>query len=73
MALCARGVVELLGCRPERMRRVAVRFARPMPLGEQLEVHLYDAGDVAYVFEASGAGVAVVTHGRVELGRHESR
>jgi acyl dehydratase len=72
MALCGRGVVELLACPPERVCRVAVRFARPMPLGEELEVHLYDAGDDAYAFEASAAGVAVVTHGRVELARHES-
>ncbi len=67
MALCGRGVVEILGCPPERVRRVAVRFASPMPLGELLDVHLYDPGDGGYVFDATYTGVAVVTHGRVEL------
>jgi acyl dehydratase len=68
MALSARAVVEILGCPAERVRRVAVRFARPMPVREQLDVHVYDPGDGGYVFEATWAGGTVLTHGRVELG-----
>jgi acyl dehydratase len=67
MALCARGATEILGSPPGRLRRVAVRFATPMPLGEPLDLHLYDPGDGGYAFEATSAGLAVVTHGRVEL------
>src|SRR3954451_11101712 len=45
MALCAQGVVELAaGGDPERVRRVAVRFATPTFLGDRLDVRLYDAG-----------------------------
>ncbi len=68
MALCGRGIVEILGCPPERVRRVAVRFAGPMPIGARLDVHLYDAGDQAYGFEGACAGSPVITHGRVEVG-----
>ena len=67
MALCGRGVAEIMERTPECVRRVAVRFASPMPLGESLDLHLYDAGDGGYAFEATCGSVAVVTHGRVEL------
>ena len=73
MALCGRGIVEILGCPPERVRRVAVRFASPMPLGEKLDVHLYDGGDHRYVFEAACARSPVITHGRVEVGERTPR
>jgi acyl dehydratase len=67
MALCGRGIAEILGCSPERLRRVAVRFASPMPLGQQLDVHLYAAADRKYAFEATSSGVAVVTNGQAEV------
>jgi acyl dehydratase len=68
MALCAQGVVELAaGGDPERLRRVAVRFATPTFLGEHLDVRLYDAGPLGIAFEADCAGATVVTHGRAEL------
>jgi hypothetical protein len=68
MALCAQGVVELAaGGDPERVRRVAVRFASPTFLGERLQVHLHDAGSLGIAFEAESAGAMVVTHGRAEL------
>lgn len=68
MALCAQGVVELVaGGDPARVRRVAVRFASPAFLGEELRVHVYDAGDLGCAFEAECAGALVVTHGRAEL------
>ena len=68
MALCARSVVEVAaGGDPERVSRVAVRFASPTFLGEVLRVHLYDAGPDTVAFEAESAGATVITHGRVEL------
>ena len=68
MALCAQGVVDLVaGGDPERVRRIAVRFATPTFLGEQLVVRLYDAGALGYAFEADCAGATVITHGRAEL------
>jgi acyl dehydratase len=68
MALCAQGVVDLVaGGDPDRVRRLAVRFAAPTFLGEQLVVRVHDAGPLGYAFEAESAGVAVVTHGRAEL------
>jgi acyl dehydratase len=68
MALCAQGVVEqVTGGDPDRVRRVAVRFASPVPLGETLRVRLYDIGPGCYGFEAECAGATVITHGRAEL------
>jgi acyl dehydratase len=68
MALCAQAVVELVaGGDPDRVRRVAVRFAAPTLLGERLDVRLYDAGPLGVAFEADAAGAAVITHGRAEL------
>jgi hypothetical protein len=44
-----------------------VRFATPTFLGEQLEVHVFDAGPASYAFEADSAGARVISNGRVEL------
>ena len=68
MALCAQGVVALVADGdPERVRRIAVRFATPMFLGEQLEVQVFDAGPAGYAFEADSAGARVINNGLVEL------
>ena len=68
MALCGQAVTELTAAGdPARLRRIAVRFASPMPLGEQLRVHLYDAGPLGIAFEADCDGTLVITHGRAEL------
>jgi acyl dehydratase len=68
LALCARCVVEqVAGGDTDRVRRVAARFASPVPLGETLRVHLYDAGAGCYGFEAACAGATVITHGLAEL------
>lgn len=68
MALCAQGVTAVAaGGVPERVGRVAVRFASPMPVGERLDVHVHDAGPLGIAFEATCDGVAVVTNGRAEL------
>lgn len=68
MALCAQGIVALVADGdPDRIRRVAVRFAAPTFMGEQLTVRLYEVSTVGYAFEADCAGSNVITHGRVEL------
>jgi acyl dehydratase len=70
MALCARGVADVAaGGDPDRVRRVAVRFAAPTYLAERLSVAVYDAGPHTVAFEAACAGAAVITHGRAELRR----
>jgi acyl dehydratase len=68
IGLCAQGVAALAaGGDPERVRRIAVRFAAPTFLGEQLHVRVYDAGPLGYAFEADSRGASVITHGRAEL------
>lgn len=72
MALCARAVVdELGGGEPARLRRLAVRFYRPVFPGNDLVTTMYDAGTDddrrAVAFEASSAGKVVVRDGRAEL------
>ena len=68
MALCAQGVVALAGDGdPARLRRVAVRFASPTFVDEDLAVQVYDAGDLGVAFEAFSAGARVIAHGRAEL------
>ncbi len=73
MALCGRGVVdELAGGDPSRLRRLAVRFYRPVFPGSDLVTTLYDVGTEAdrrvVAFEASSGGKVVVRDGRADLG-----
>ena len=72
MALCSRAVVdELAGGEPDRLRRLAVRFYRPVYPGNDLVTTMYDAGTAGdrrvVAFEASSAGKVVVRDGRAEL------
>jgi acyl dehydratase len=72
MAMCTQAAVTMVADGdPSRVRRVAVRFASPTRLDEDLTVDVYDAGATlgssAYAFEANCAGAAVVKHGRLEL------
>ena len=72
MALCSRAVVdELAGGDPNRLRRLAVRFYRPVFPGHDLVTTMYDAGSAAgravVAFEASSAGKVVVRDGRAEV------
>ncbi len=70
MALCAQGVVSLAGGGdPDCVRRLAVRFASPVYVGDELAVHLYRAGENRYVFDAEAAGEAVIRHGLAVLRR----
>jgi acyl dehydratase len=68
MALCGRDIVdELAGGDPTRLRRLAVRFYRPVFPGNDLVTTMYDAGAGIVAFEASSAGKVVVRDGRAEL------
>jgi acyl dehydratase len=68
MALCAQAVTHLAGGDdPDRIGRIAVRFAAPVPLGTSLVVAVFDAGPGAVAFEAAVGGTPVVTNGWVEL------
>jgi acyl dehydratase len=73
MALCARSVVdELAGGDPARLRRLAVRFYRPVFPGNDLVTSVFEAGTQdgrrILAFEASSAGKVVIRDGRAELG-----
>jgi acyl dehydratase len=68
MALCSTAVVDALaGGDPGRLRRLAVRFYRPVFPGNDLVTSIFDVGDGVYAFEASSAGKVVVRDGRAEL------
>ncbi|MDQ4069829.1 MAG: hypothetical protein M3203_10240 [Actinomycetota bacterium] len=72
MALCGRAVVdELAGGDPSRLRRLAVRFYRPVFPGNDLVTTWYDAGTDdgvrIFAFEASSGGKVVIRDGRAEV------
>jgi acyl dehydratase len=68
MAMCAHRLLDVTGVGdPGRVRRVAVRFASPTPLGGDLTVRAYGAGEGVIAFDAACADVTVVTNGRLEL------
>lgn len=72
-AMCSGAIVaHAAGGDPERLRRLACRFSRPLSPGTELTVVLHDAGVTegglrAVAFEAYADGVAVIRHGRAEL------
>jgi acyl dehydratase len=69
MALCGRDVVdELAGGDPTRLRRLAVRFHRPVFPGNDLVTTMFDAGEGVVAFQAASAGKVVVRDGRAEIG-----
>ncbi|MDT5282106.1 MAG: hypothetical protein QOJ20_3301 [Mycobacterium sp.] len=68
MAICTHRLLDLLGVEdPGRVARVAVRFASPTPLGEELTVNAYGIDQNSFAFEATSRGVCTITHGRLEL------
>jgi acyl dehydratase len=68
LGLCAQGIVSLAGTvSPARIRRLAVRFAAPAYVGDDLDVRLYEAGPGAYAFEAHAGGSAVISNGLAVL------
>jgi acyl dehydratase len=68
MAMCANAVAAMVADGdPSRVRRVAVRFASPTRLDEDVTVDVYRIDATAFAFEATCAGAAVIKHGRLEL------
>lgn len=68
MAICSHRVLGLLGVDdPGRVARVAVRFASPTPLGEELTVNAYGIDRDSFAFEATSRDVLTITHGRLDL------
>lgn len=64
LGLCAQGIVSLAGAAsPARIRRLAVRFAAPAYVGDDLVVNLYEAGAGTYAFEAHAGASAVISNG----------
>jgi acyl dehydratase len=68
LALCTQGVLDVAaGADSGALERIAVRFARPMPLGERLEVQIYDGGGHEVAFEARCGEQTIVSNGRARL------
>lgn len=77
MAICTHLLLGVVGVDdPGRVRRIAVRFAAPTPLGCDLNVNAFEIDEHSFAFEASvgGAdspteadGTKTITHGRLEL------
>ncbi len=68
LALCAQGVVDVVvGGDADALGRVAVRFARPMPLGGRLDLQFFDAGTHEVAFEARCDGRTIVSNGRASV------
>lgn len=72
MAMTSQAVVKTVaGGDPARLRRLAVRFSRPVFPGSDVTTTIYDAGPVGdrqvYAFEAHSAGELVISNGRAEI------
>ena len=68
MAMCTQAAVAAVADGdPSRVRRVAVRFASPTRLDEDLTVDVFTIDANTFAFEATCAGATVVKHGRLEL------
>jgi acyl dehydratase len=73
LAMCSGAVVSLAADGdPDRLRRIAGRFAAPVFPRSQLVVRVFDAGSTedggrSVAFEATSMGATVVKHGRAEL------
>jgi acyl dehydratase len=72
-AMCSGAVVSLgADGDPDRLRRIAGRFAAPVFPRTQLVVRVYDAGPTedggrSLAFEATSQGVTVLKHGRADI------
>lgn len=68
MAMCTQAAVGLVADGDQsRVRRVAVRFASPTRLDEDLTVDVFEIDARSYAFEATCGGATVIKHGRLEL------
>ncbi|MGH9283078.1 MAG: MaoC/PaaZ C-terminal domain-containing protein [Acidimicrobiales bacterium] len=73
MAMTGQSVLRTVaGNDPARLRRLAVRFSRPVFPGNDVVTTIFDAGQQgdlhAYAFEAESAGQLVISNGRAEVG-----
>ncbi|MGI8684431.1 MAG: MaoC/PaaZ C-terminal domain-containing protein [Acidimicrobiales bacterium] len=72
MAMTSQAVISsVAGGDPARLRRLAVRFSRPVFPGTDVVTSLFDAGPVdgrrIYAFEAHSGGELVISNGRAEV------
>jgi acyl dehydratase len=72
MAMASQGVLRLAAdSDPARLRRLAVRFAKPVFPGNDVVTTVYRGaaadGRARFPFEASSAGQAVISHGLAEV------
>ena len=72
MAMCSQAVVKTVAeGDPSRLRRLAVRFSKPVFPGNDVVTTIYDAGERdgrrAYAFEATSNGDVVIKDGLAEV------
>jgi acyl dehydratase len=68
MAMCSQAVVKTVaGGDPSRVKRLAVRFSKPVLPGADVVTSIYEIGDGAYAFEATSGGDTVIKDGRAEV------
>ena len=72
MAMCSQGIIKTLADGdPSRLRRLAVRFSKPVFPGNDVVVTMYDVGESqgrkVYAFDAKSNGDTVIKDGRAEL------
>ena len=72
MAMCSQAVIKTVADGdPGRLKRFAVRFAKPVLPGNDVVVSIFDAGERdgrrAYAFEARSAGDVVIKDGLAEV------
>jgi acyl dehydratase len=68
LGLCAQGAVSAVaGGDPDRVRRIAVRFAAPALVPGDVSLSVHEAGHGLYAFEARGGGQLVIRDGLLEL------
>ncbi|MQY05583.1 MaoC/PaaZ C-terminal domain-containing protein [Actinomadura macrotermitis] len=70
MAFTSRAVIESVAAgEPTRLKRLAVRFSRPVLPGQDVTTRIWDKGDGTYAFEStSSSGDVVIKDGLAEIG-----
>ncbi len=72
MAMTSQAIIQTVADGdPARLRRLAVRFAKPVFPDSDVVTTIYDAGDIpgghAYAYEAHSRGDLVISNGRAEI------
>ncbi|MPZ82427.1 MAG: dehydratase [Actinophytocola sp.] len=60
-------LTEVAGGRTDRLRRLAVRFAKPVLPGQDLTTSIWDAGDGRYAYESTVGDTVVIKNGLAEI------